>query len=589
MIRCFFLALSMLSLLGVSDISAQHHDPETTRTPQVLEALNQAFQKGQLTLEQKILYQVYALKSPDKLPVERGFDLDSPLKCGTPIIREAKARQHQLSSNAQATMESLLAAPALKDEQTYLSPEGKFMIHYTTVGDSAVSTTDNSGNGIPDYVEWVAAAADSSWRHEVNNLGYTDPVIGPSQPYHVYILNLEYYYGDTVHDGSTTFIRIENDFSEGFPPNDDPDGLQQGAVKVTMAHELKHAVQYAATGWQGESDSWAEMDATLMEEVVYDNVNDYYNYIYSSNSIFNSPETSFYPGSYYHVTWALYFEEKYGPYFWVNVWKQIKQDPSIPLIEVMTRELEGESPFLRNFTESHLWHFASGAEYSSKNFGFEERLNYPNPSVEPDNSSWATDFSIPRESVNSNSLNSFTATYLKVTPPVNASGKVILEISNADPHTGVGIIAYFKDGTADTHVIAQNSHKESGPLELSGWTWKKVDYIGLTLTNSSTGTKSSVASVRIGGLDSDQSTLSQNYPNPFEGYTNIRFTIAQKTRVKLCIYDVAGRLVRTVRDEEMQPGIYEDEINPNKLASGVYFYRLTTDEESITRKMTFIK
>src|SRR5699024_1043671 len=116
---------------------------------------------------------------------------------------------------------------------------------------------------------------------------------------------------------------------------------QAGAIKVTVAHELKHAIQYATTQWKGETDLWAEMDATLMEEVVYDPVNDYYNYLDDSESIFSNPQKSFYPGSYYHVSWALFFEERYGPEFWPSVWSQIEADPNITLIEALSKELGG--------------------------------------------------------------------------------------------------------------------------------------------------------------------------------------------------------------------------------------------------------
>ena len=81
-------------------------------------------------------------------------------------------------------------------------------------------------------------------------------------------------------------------------------------------------------GGSAGSINWIEMDATLMEEVVFDDVNDYYNYIKtgfdsaepSSLSIFGRPQNPT-PGSYYHITWMLYFTEVYGMDFWVDVWE----------------------------------------------------------------------------------------------------------------------------------------------------------------------------------------------------------------------------------------------------------------------------
>jgi hypothetical protein len=59
--------------------------------------------------------------------------------------------------------------------------------------------------------------------------------------------------------------------------------------------------------------------------------------------------------------------------------------------------------------------------------------------------------------------------------------------------------------------------------------------------------------------------------------------------VKLVIYDILGREIDVLVDEVLKSGTYEVEWNAEKYTSGIYFYRLTTDGYSVTKKMVLIK
>ncbi|MBV6399006.1 MAG: hypothetical protein CDJEALGM_01388 [Ignavibacteria bacterium] len=83
--------------------------------------------------------------------------------------------------------------------------------------------------------------------------------------------------------------------------------------------------------------------------------------------------------------------------------------------------------------------------------------------------------------------------------------------------------------------------------------------------------------------------LSQNYPNPFNPTTKIDFQIPVEGLVKLNIIDMAGREVATLVNETLVPGYYTYDFNASKLASGIYFYRLITKNNVITKKMALIK
>ena len=93
----------------------------------------------------------------------------------------------------------------------------------------------------------------------------------------------------------------------------------------------------------------------------------------------------------------------------------------------------------------------------------------------------------------------------------------------------------------------------------------------------------------------DHVTLLQNVPNPFNPQTEIKFAVPRDMRITLAVYDVEGRLVRMLADETQHGGVWlsvtwdgkSDRGNP--VASGVYFYRLTSPGGTLTRKMLLLK
>lgn len=80
---------------------------------------------------------------------------------------------------------------------------------------------------------------------------------------------------------------------------------------------------------------------------------------------------------------------------------------------------------------------------------------------------------------------------------------------------------------------------------------------------------------KIPGILPTEFRLERNYPNPFNPSTTIVFAIPTPSTVKLVIYDLLGREVTLLVDEEMQPGEYKATFNGTGFPSGIYFYRLT--------------
>jgi hypothetical protein len=83
--------------------------------------------------------------------------------------------------------------------------------------------------------------------------------------------------------------------------------------------------------------------------------------------------------------------------------------------------------------------------------------------------------------------------------------------------------------------------------------------------------------------------LHQNYPNPFNPSTKIRFVIPKSSFVNIKVYNVLGKEVATLVNEEKPVGSYELEFDASRLPSGIYFYRLQAGDFVETKKMVLMK
>ena len=90
-------------------------------------------------------------------------------------------------------------------------------------------------------------------------------------------------------------------------------------------------------------------------------------------------------------------------------------------------------------------------------------------------------------------------------------------------------------------------------------------------------------------------TLDQNYPNPFSQSTKINFTLPASTKISLKVFDVLGREVQVLDQGMKEAGSYSIRFGKNEsekamtLAKGVYYYTLSTGEQSITKKMMLME
>ena len=84
-------------------------------------------------------------------------------------------------------------------------------------------------------------------------------------------------------------------------------------------------------------------------------------------------------------------------------------------------------------------------------------------------------------------------------------------------------------------------------------------------------------------------TLSQNFPNPFNPETKIKFNLPSSAEIIIKVYDIRGKEIKTLINEYKQAGTYEVEFNASNLPSGVYFYKMISGSYSETKKMILLR
>jgi len=100
---------------------------------------------------------------------------------------------------------------------------------------------------------------------------------------------------------------------------------------------------------------------------------------------------------------------------------------------------------------------------------------------------------------------------------------------------------------------------------------------------------SSEISIEIGAPE--EYSISQNFPNPFNPETVIRYQLPEISQVKLELFNILGEKIKTLIDDEMEPGNYEFKLSLSDitLTSGIYFYRITAGNFTSVKKMVILK
>ncbi len=325
--RKIVIILILLAFTSVPLLSAQRYS--------LFEAVNsieEEYQENRLSLDQKCLYLIYAVRNHENLPQRFQIFKDHDLMCGTPLILEVKRNWDRLSSETQETISQLLARP----DKPFVYYTTNFVIHYDTAGEYPVYNPwedVNPPDGVPDYVNRVGEYMERSWYVEIDSMGYYAPpfdgTAGGDSLYDVYI-DVPYGYAapeepssqypDRPH-ATTSYIDIGNDMRIPRYPLD-----PLPFCKATCSHELFHACQFVFTGQIGiyyeDYTVWLyESSSNWIEESVWDELNDVYYYL---NSYLPVSYQSLYHEDGRHMyaswIWNQYLSENFGRDILYSIW-----------------------------------------------------------------------------------------------------------------------------------------------------------------------------------------------------------------------------------------------------------------------------
>ena len=150
--------------------------------------------------------------------------------------------------------------------------------------------------------------------------------------------------------------------------------------------------------------------------------------------------------------------------------------------------------------------------------------------------------------------------------------------------------------------VDSDSTNSSGVASISYSIPASSDSVNLSIKASFTGNAAYEKSEGTGtynnkvvGIEKNQNELPtkfamfQNYPNPFNPASTIRYDIPKNSFVKIIVYDILGREIKILLNEEKSPGSYEINFDAKDLASGIYFYAINAGEFSQSRKMILLK
>ncbi len=174
----------------------------------------------------------------------------------------------------------------------------------------------------------------------------------------------------------------------------------------------------------------------------------------------------------------------------------------------------------------------------------------------------------------------------KVSRPINPSqpgGGVYQSTNNCQSFTPLN--EGLPNNPKGSSIVAVNNTSPRG---------NSVDLFCGLFENSNNGAKVFKRTVPIGiqQISSEvpkRFSLSQNYPNPFNPVTNVKFQMPKSGFVKLVVFDALGRELETLVNQQLTAGTYNADWNAANYTSGVYFYKLTSEGFTETKRMILIK
>jgi len=480
------------------------------------------------------------------------FSADA-VKCGTSFHLQKYGR-------------TIARRPELPFER--ISESGRFKVHYALEGDDAASL---------EFVDNALAILDAQWQLEVDSLGFNAPPAEYDGFIHFYFEDLSNFYGKTVPDSYTgahltSYIVVDNDFAEEIYPTH---GLD--ALKVTIAHEFHHVVQfgYYLNFAQIPFYEWC---AVWMEEVAYDDINDYINYL---DEFFRHPDYALTLQNGIHEyavgIFIMYIDKEYGRDVMVRTWDRIgRRLGSERPFDSLLLTLQQDAVLREEIAAKWLtWCLFTG-EHAVPGFGFPDAVYY-------DTLKTLAPLKHGGEQI-TQALGEFGFFARRV--PGGIKGSIGSEVSADGPALGVASV------NANGSIVYRMTDED-------GFLYGVPGFVSAISLSQSAQEVTLSAYPDAGELPPAtfmpaQISLSDPYPNPSNSIVNWRIEVDRPGWVQLDIYDVLGRLVRhEARFVRSSSGlIYTwDGRSPygSLAASGMYFLRVKAKDISTGKSIVILR
>ncbi len=503
-----------------------------------------------------LFQQALRLIPEDRLPAAyRGRAGETPpVRCATFVRERIRRSLGQFEPAQQQILSTLFARPTLP--LSVVTASGRFRIHYAVDGGDAVPGDDADGNGLPDFVDEVEKAFERSHDAMVNQFGYLAPpddggVDGPE--YDIYIHNLHGIYGLTTSEGTVpetprddrrSYVEIDNDFlDDHFTP-----GVR--GAQVTAAHEYFHSIQFGYRLFRTNHEPfYYELCSVWMEDVLYDDINDYYQYL---PTYFRRTDVSFNrfdPHLHYlgEAIWNHYLLKKLQDLDLFRRTWEIMESNVLAMDAISQVLFEAGTTFADAFAEFGVWNYFTGGRADSVRF-YDEAGAYPEIRLNGD-------FAIRADTTVVDSSLSATHRYYKFTV-FESDGYLLTGSSDEPQNWKCGLVVTPPSGTASFHVFDLSQGQNLGLLPrfteivVIPANVEVVDGPRLSQLTSKQ-SRFTLNLLRVPPGSSEVQGITAIYPNPFilgeHSRLNVEFIPQATDEVEIRILTSTGRVIKTDR------------------------------------------
>jgi hypothetical protein len=494
------------------------------------------------------------------------------------------------------------------------------------------------------------------------NYGFPPPKADTDGFYDIYLVDLDNgIYGITfpeTSDPEISYIVLENDFAEE-EFKSEPEDL----IRVTVCHEFFHAIQYSMDPYE---DRWfMEMSSTFIEDVFADDVNDYVQYLPQYFDNFHKTMSTFNGIQEYGASLFIKFlserfnDDNFNNKILKRIWDRCLSTVSpgssaLSAIDQTLRDTANgyDSNLVRAYKEYMIWNYFCGAREPGQALGpieitksdvftdYNSSIAYASHTYRPlginrffysddDQNITATQAHYPEPGMN-RSINTYPeltvlpssktpqylgANFVEFIPVTPLRKHLTVTFDGYDRGTwSVIVIKSRIDGGADLEEMELDAASENGNITVEEFGTQEK-YVRVTMIVMLTGLDAGLSKTKgytytysaTSGLTSIKDSdivQSYAYPNPSRtGTAKIRYDIMKNADVTVRVYDVRGRLVSTLVDNENQdpsvfPGGHETVwtgINEDgeKVSNGVYYFKISAqnsrDKSESTGKIVILR